>query len=100
LLYKKSQDYKLVGLCNADYAGDRIERKSTGGICQFIGGNMISKARKRQPTIALFTTKAEYISAASCCTQLLWMKHRIKDYKISENSIPIYHDNTAVISKT
>ena len=29
LLYKKSSDYKLVGFCDADYAGDRIERKST-----------------------------------------------------------------------
>jgi len=27
LLYRKSLDYKLVGLCDVDYAGDRIERK-------------------------------------------------------------------------
>jgi len=33
LLYKKSLDYKLVGFCDADYAGDRIERKSTSGNC-------------------------------------------------------------------
>jgi len=29
LLYRKSLNYKLVGFCDADYAGDRIERKST-----------------------------------------------------------------------
>jgi len=28
LLYRKSLDYKLVGFCDADYIGDRIERKS------------------------------------------------------------------------
>ena len=33
LLYSKSLDYKLVGLCDADYAGDKIERKSTSGSC-------------------------------------------------------------------
>jgi len=27
LLYRKSLDYKLVGFCDADNAGDRIERK-------------------------------------------------------------------------
>ena len=27
LLYRKSLNYKLVGFCDADYAGDRIERK-------------------------------------------------------------------------
>ncbi|KAK2427482.1 putative mitochondrial protein [Trifolium repens] len=33
LLYLKSNDYKLIGFCDADYAGDRIERKSTSGNC-------------------------------------------------------------------
>jgi len=33
LLYRKSLDYKLVGFCDADCAGDRIERKSTSGNC-------------------------------------------------------------------
>ena len=43
------------------------------------------------------TTEVEYISAASCCTQLLWMKHQLEDYQINANSIPIYCDNTAAI---
>jgi len=33
LLYRKSLDYKLVGFCDVDYAGDRVERKSTSGNC-------------------------------------------------------------------
>jgi len=71
LLYRKSLDYQLVGLCDVDYAGDRIERKSTSGNCQFLGEKLISWASKRQATIAMSTAEAEYISAASCCTQLL-----------------------------
>jgi len=97
LLYRKSLDYKLVGFCDVDYAGDRIERKSTSENCQFLGENLISWASKRQATIAKSTTKAKYISAASCCTQLLWMKHHLEDYQINANSIPIYCDNTTVI---
>ena len=50
LLYKKSLDYKLVGFCDADYAGDRIEWKWTSGNCQFLGENLISWASKRQAT--------------------------------------------------
>jgi len=94
LLYRKSLDYKLVGFCDA---GDRIERKSTSGNCQFLGDNLISWASKRQATIVMSTTEAGYISAASCCTQLLWMKHQLEDYQINTNSIPIYCDNTAAI---
>ncbi|WJX51639.1 hypothetical protein P8452_37816 [Trifolium repens] len=97
LLYKKSLDSKLVGFCDADYAGDKIERKSTSGNSQFIGENLISWASKRQTTIALSTAEAEYISAAKCCTQLLWMKYQLEDYNIAESSIPLYCDNTAAI---
>ena len=43
------------------------------------------------------TAEAEYISAASFCTQLLWMKHQLKDYQINANIIPIYCDNIAAI---
>jgi len=46
LLYRKSLDYKLVGFCDVDHAGDRIERKSTSGNCQFLGENLISWASK------------------------------------------------------
>jgi len=45
------------------------------------------------------TVEAEYISAASCCTQLLWMKYQLEDYQINANSILIYCDNTAAIPK-
>jgi len=65
----------LIGFCDADYAGDRIERKSISANCQFLRENLISWASKRQATIDMSTVEAEYISAASCCTQLLWMKH-------------------------
>ncbi|CAJ2649754.1 unnamed protein product [Trifolium pratense] len=81
LLYKKSNDYVLNGFCDADYAGDKIERKSTSGNCQFVGENLISWASKRQTTIALSTAEAEYISAAKCCTQLLWLKYQLEDYQ-------------------
>jgi len=65
LLYRKSLDYKLVGFCDADYAGDRIERKSISGNCQFLGENLISWASKRQAIIVMYTSEAKYISAAS-----------------------------------
>src|ERR1044072_9045069 len=44
LMYKKTSEYKLSGFCDADFAGDRIERKSTSGNCQFLGNNLVSWA--------------------------------------------------------
>lgn len=53
LFFRRSKDFKLVGYCDADFAGDRVERKSTSGSCQFLGENLISWYSKKQSTIAL-----------------------------------------------
>src|ERR1044072_3329998 len=71
LIYKKTTEYKLSGFGDADFAVDRIERKSTSGNCQFLGSNLVSWASKRQKTIALSTVEAEYVSASLCSTQML-----------------------------
>ena len=68
LMYEKTSEYTLSGFYDADYAGDKIERKSTSGNCQFLGKNLISWSSKRKSTISLSTAKAEYISAAPCNT--------------------------------
>lgn len=47
LFCQKYKDYKLVGYYDADYAGDRLERKNTSGSRQFLGENLISWSNKR-----------------------------------------------------
>ena len=97
LCYRRSQDYRLVGYCDADFAGDKIERKSTSGSCQFLGDNLISWYSKKQATIAFSTTEAEYISAAGCSSQMIWMKSQLEDFNLYESKIPIFCDNTSAI---
>ena len=97
LFYIKTSEYSLVGYCDADFAGDRVEQKSTSGSCQFLGDNLISWTSKRQSTIALSTAEAEYIAVAGCSTQMLWMKSQLQDFNIFESNIPILCDNTSAI---
>jgi len=98
LFYEKNHDFKLVGYCDADYAGDRVERKSTSGGCHFLGSCLVSWASKKQNFIALSTAEAEYVSAASCCSQLLWVKYQLEDYNSVEHNIPVLCDNTSAIN--
>ena len=43
--------------------------------------------------------EAEYIVAASCCTQVLWMKQTLQDLQVQfSEPIPIFCDNTSAIS--
>ena len=97
LCYRRSKQFKLVGYCDADFAGDKIERKSTSGSFQFLGDNLISWYSKKQATITLSTIEAEYIFAAGCSTQMIWMKSQLEDYHLYESNIPIFYDNTSSI---
>ena len=98
LWYRKDKNFNLTTHCDAYYAGDKIERKSTSGACQFLGQALISWSCRKQNTIALSTTEAEYVSAASSCSQVLWIKNQLEDYSVRYTKIPILCDNTSAIN--
>ncbi|KAK6146197.1 hypothetical protein DH2020_020066 [Rehmannia glutinosa] len=98
LFYPKNENFSLKGYSDSDYAENIDDRKSTSGSCQFLGDCLVSWFSKKQNCVSLSTTKAEYISAAFCCTQLLWMKQTLADYKCSFESVPIFCDNISDIS--
>ncbi|XP_052478501.1 uncharacterized mitochondrial protein AtMg00810-like [Gossypium raimondii] len=60
IMYKRGRGCKLVGYCDADYAGDHDTRHSTTGYVFMLGSRAISWCSKRQPTMSLSTTEAEY----------------------------------------
>ncbi|KAK8933646.1 hypothetical protein KSP39_PZI015791 [Platanthera zijinensis] len=82
LWYPRNRDFQLTGYSDADFAGCREDRKSTTGTCQFLGGRLISWSSKKQTSVAISTAESEYVAAGSCCAQLLWMQHQLKDYGI------------------
>jgi hypothetical protein len=50
--------------------------------------------------VSLSTAEAEYVAAASCCSQVLWMKTQLGDYGYTMRRIPIYCDSTSAIQIT
>ncbi|KAJ9565416.1 hypothetical protein OSB04_001382 [Centaurea solstitialis] len=69
LIYRRGEDCKLVGYCDADYAGDYDTRRSTTGYVFKLGSGTISWCSKRQPTVSLSTTEAEYRAAAAAAQE-------------------------------
>jgi len=82
---------------DVDYNQNKVEKKSTSRGRHFIGGNLILWMSKKQGTIALSTTKVEYISAAQCCSQLLYIRNQFVDYEIHKTNISIFCDNSTFI---
>jgi hypothetical protein len=71
LWYPKGSIFDLIGYSDADWAGCKIDRKSTSGTCQFLGRSLVSWASKKQNLVALSTAEAEDIATGHCCAQLL-----------------------------
>jgi hypothetical protein len=97
LWYPKGSHFELLGYSNVDYAGCKVDRKSTFRTCQFLGRSLICWSSKKQNSVALSTTEVEYVAAGSCCAQLLWMRQTLKDYGYTMNHIPLLYDNESAI---
>ena len=95
--YPKRASFDLVGYSDSDYAGDKVDRKSTSGTCQFLGRSLVSWSSKKQNSVSLSTAEAEYIAAGACCAQLLWMTQTLKDYGIYVRHVPLLCDNGSAI---
>jgi hypothetical protein len=97
LWYSRGSTFDLIGYSNADWAGCKINRKSTSGTCQFLGRSLVSWASKKQYSVALSTAEAEYIAAGHCCAQLLWMRQTLRDYGYKLTKVPLLCDNESAI---
>jgi hypothetical protein len=73
LWYPKGSHFDTIGYSDVDYTGCKVDRKSTSGTYQFLGRSLVSWSSKKQNSVALSTTEVEYVTAGSCCAQLLWM---------------------------
>jgi hypothetical protein len=100
LWYPKGSNFTLIGYADADSVGCKIDRKSTSGTCQLLGRSLVSWSSKKQNSVALSTAEAEYISAESCCAQLLWMRQTLKDYGFKFNKVPLLCDNESAVKIT
>ncbi|GJV43437.1 retrovirus-related pol polyprotein from transposon TNT 1-94 [Tanacetum coccineum] len=94
LWYPKCVGFDLKRYSDSDYAGCNMDRKSTPGACQLLGGKLVCWSAKKQQSVAISSAATEYIAAAGCCANILWMKIQLTDYDIIYENVPI---NTGAI---
>ncbi|GJW91978.1 putative ribonuclease H-like domain-containing protein [Tanacetum coccineum] len=98
LWYPRDSPFELEAFSDSDYGGASLDRKSTTGGCQFLGRRLISWQCKKQTIVANSTTEAEYVAAANCCGQVLWIQNQMMDYGFNFMNTKIHIDNESTIS--
>nr|GFC24366.1 putative ribonuclease H-like domain-containing protein [Tanacetum cinerariifolium] len=97
LWYPRYSPFQLKAYSDSDYAGSHGDRKFTTGRCQFLGRRLISWQCKKQIIVATSSTEAEYVAAASCCGQVLWIQNQMLDYGFNFMNTKIFVDNQSTI---
>jgi hypothetical protein len=93
----------LGGYTDSDWAGDTDTRRSTAGYVFNIGSAAISWSSKRQPTVALSSTEAEYMAQTQATKEAIWLRRFLNEInKPDSSSDPvttiIYGDNQGAIA--
>jgi hypothetical protein len=98
LLYSASFSLTLHGFSDADFAGCRLDRKSTYMTRQFLGSSLVCWSSRKQSSVAQSTIEAEYVAATSCCSQLLCITYTMSDFGEEHTHVPVHCDSTSAIS--
>ncbi|KAI3782315.1 hypothetical protein L2E82_12357 [Cichorium intybus] len=97
LWYPANSGFYIQAYSDSDLGGCSIDRKSTSGGCQFLDGKLISWQSKKQTCVSISTAEAEYVAAAACTSQIIWIQSQLKDYAINMRKIPLFCDSQSAI---
>lgn len=86
----------LYGYCDADWAVDPDDHRSTSGAAVFLGPNLLSWRSKKQTVVARSSAEAEYRSLALITAEILWLT--LTELKIPTQYPLIYCDNQITVA--
>ena len=90
----------MFGYTDADWGGDQVDRRSTTGFAFLFGGGAVSWSSKKQRTVALSSTEAEYMAATQATKEAIWFRRLLKEIGYFTSNIPttIFADNQGCIA--
>jgi hypothetical protein len=97
IVYKGAAQQGLLAWADADWAGDKISRKSVTGYVVMLAGGAVTWTSRKQKTIALSSTESEYMCMSDACRQLVWIESLLQELSFPVTNIDLCCDNQGAI---
>ncbi|XP_064111316.1 uncharacterized protein LOC135218796 [Macrobrachium nipponense] len=98
-VFRKNGKEALI-FSDADFANNKVDRKSFSGLVVCIAGGPVEWRSKKQTVVATSTQQVEYIAMAVAMQEALWLCGILREINASDLSIVpwILADNTAAVN--
>lgn len=98
LCLPSSESIELNCYVDADWAGEKIDRKSTSGYVFLLGKGAVAWSSRKQTSVAMSSTEAEYVAASFASRELLWLRQLLMDMNVPVvGPTTVYEDNQGCI---
>ena len=97
ITYDGNENNDMVIYSDADFAGDLDDRRSCSGYISVQQNGAISWASKRQQTVALSTTEAEYMALSAAVQEAEWLYQLRRELLNQSDAVKMYCDNKSSI---
>ena len=67
---------------DSDFAGSRVDYRSTTGYCTFLGGNLVTWRSKKQNLISKSSTEAEFRAMSKGIDEVMWIRNILEELQI------------------
>lgn len=90
---KKTDILELEGFVDADWAADITDRKSYSGFCFKLSGSMISWESRKQNSVALSGTEAEYVAISEASREAIYLRNLFGEFTEKTVCITLFNDS-------
>ena len=99
LVFRRAGKNKEVieGFTDADFAGDKIDRKSTTGYVFKIFGSVVSWSSRKQKRVADSSCEAEFVALHTGSQEAMGFRYLLRDMGMKIGPIKLYEDNQSAI---
>jgi hypothetical protein len=104
ICFKSGANVDFRGYSDADWAGDHSDRKSTSGYAFILMNAPVSWGSKKQSSVSLSTSEAEYIALSLAIQEGKWIHRLLCEILAASNKsspgLKIFEDNQSCIKMT